>query len=257
MQKGICELTGTECDRDLPAGDNFGFPPVTSNRVTSAPAATSLTPVAAPRRPRRWLLRVVWLAAIVAVLLVAAYVFRAPLLVDLARIWIVNQPVAHADAIVILGGGVENRPFAAAKLFHDGVAPRILYMDVRLDPAEQLGIAPSEKDVTRRILLSNGVPESAIQAIGSQVTNTYDESRAVRAWASQTGATSIVIATELFHTRRARWIFRHELRGTPVMVHVVAVDPVRYKIGNWWRNEEGLIQFQNEVIKSVYYWFEY
>jgi uncharacterized SAM-binding protein YcdF (DUF218 family) len=225
--------------------------------MTSAPAAATPLTVADSRRPRRWRLRVAWLIAATGVLVVAAYVCRAPLLVELARAWVVNQPVAHADAIVILGGGMENRPFAAAKLFHDGVAPRILYMDVKLGPAEELGIAPSEKAVTRRILLSNNVPESAIQAIGSQVASTYDESRAVRAWARQTGATSIVIATELFHTRRARWIFRHELRDTPLKIYIVAVDPVRYKIDNWWRNEEGVIQFQNEIIKSVYYWFEY
>jgi hypothetical protein len=98
--------------------------------------------------------------------------------------------------------------------------------------------------------LRNNVPESALLAVGTNVASTYDESRAVRAWAKQTGATSIIITTELFHTRR-------ELRDTPVKIYVSAVDPVRYKINNWWRNEEGLIAFQNEVIKSVYYRFEY
>jgi uncharacterized SAM-binding protein YcdF (DUF218 family) len=201
-----------------------------------------------------------WAAGLLAVtgaLLVVVYAFRAPLLVDLARVWVVNQPATHADAIVILGGGIENRPFAAARLFHDGVAPRILYMDVKTGPAEQLGIGPSERDQTRRILLSNNVPESAIQSIGSQVASTYDESRAVHTWARQTGATSIVITTELFHTRRARWIFRHELRDMPVKIYVVAVDPVHYQINNWWRNEEGVVAFQNEIIKSIYYWLKY
>jgi uncharacterized SAM-binding protein YcdF (DUF218 family) len=201
--------------------------------------------------------RLAWLLAALGGLILIGYVFRVPLLTGLAKAWVVNEPAAKADAIVILGGGVENRPFAAARLFHDGVAPKVLYMNVKPGPAEELGVVPTEKIQTSRILLSCNVPESAMLAIGTNVASTYDESRAVRAWARQTGATSIVITTELFHTRRARWVFRHELRDTPVKIYVVAVDPVRYKINNWWRSEEGLIQFQNEMIKSVYYWFEY
>ena len=206
---------------------------------------------------RRWGCRGIGLLAVVAVLMVAGYVFRAPLLAEVARAWVVNEPATQADAIVILGGGIENRPFAAARMFHEGIAPKVLYMNVRLGPAEELGVGLSEREETRRILLSNSVPESALVALGTNVASTYDESRAVREWVRQTGATSIVIATDLFHTRRARWIFRRELRDTPVKIYIVGVAPVRYKMNDWWRNEEGVIQFQNELAKSVYYWFKY
>jgi uncharacterized SAM-binding protein YcdF (DUF218 family) len=206
---------------------------------------------------RRWLVRSVWLVAAAGALIVAGYVFRAPLLTALARAWVVNEPAARAGAIVILGGGVENRPFAAARLFHAGVAPEILYMNVKLSPAEEMGVYPSEAELTRRILLSNNILASALQAIGTNVASTYDESRAVRAWVRQTGTASIVITTDLFHTRRARWIFRRELRDTPVKIYVVAVDPVGFKINDWWQNEGSVIQFQNEIIKSLYYWLKY
>lgn len=206
---------------------------------------------------RRWLRRLVLFAGIACLTLFGAYLFRAPLLAGLAQAWVVNEPVDRADAIVILGGGIENRPFAAARLFHAGVAPQILYMDVQLDPAEQIGIIPSEKEQTRRILMSQGVPESAMTAIGTNVACTYDESRAVRTWVEKNSAKSIVITTDIFHTRRARWLFRKELRGLNVQIHVVAVNPVRYQAGDWWCHEEGLIAFQNEIIKSAYYWVKY
>jgi uncharacterized SAM-binding protein YcdF (DUF218 family) len=201
--------------------------------------------------------RVTWLLVFSCALLLVCYVFRAPLLTSLGEVWVVNEPVTKADAIVILGGGLENRPFAAARLFHDGVAPQILYMDVKLTPAEELGVALPEKEETRRILLSNDVPETAVTLLGRNVASTYDESRAVRTWVEKTGAKSIVIPTDLFHTRRARWIFNRELADTKVQIHVIAVNPLRYGIKNWWRSEEGLIAFQNEVIKSVYYRFHY
>ena len=219
-------------------------------------SAMSQPPVKDLGKTRRWR-RFAWSLILGCALTFSCYLFRAPLLTRLAEAWVVNEPVAKADAIVVLGGGVENRPFAAARLFHDGVAPKILYMDVQLGSAEELGVTLSEKELTRRIMLSNNVPESALLAIGTNVASTYDESQAVRAWVKQTGATSIIITTELFHTRRALWIFHRELEDVPVKIYISAVDPVRYKIKNWWQNEEGLIQFQNEVIKSVYYWFKY
>lgn len=205
----------------------------------------------------RWFRRIAWSLILCGALLLAGYVFRAPLLTGLAGAWVVNDPAAKADAIVILGGGLENRPFAAAKLFHDGIAPRVLYMNVRLGPAEEMGITLTEQELTRRILLSNNVPETAMTAIGTNVASTFDESRAVRAWIEKSGAKSIVITTDPFHTRRARWVFSKELRGTTTEIHVVPVNPVRYRTEDWWRHEEGVIAFQNETVKYIYYRFEY
>jgi uncharacterized SAM-binding protein YcdF (DUF218 family) len=179
--------------------------------------------------------------------------FRVSILIGLAEAWEVNEPATKADAIVVLGGGLENRPFAAAKLFHDGVAPRILYMDVRLNPAEEIGVLLAEREQTRRILLSNGVPDAAMTMIGSSVGSTHDESKAVQVWMEKSGAKSIIIPTDVFHTRRARWVFRKELRNTGAEIHVIAIDSPRYKVNDWWQHEEGIIAFQNEVIKLLYY----
>ena len=210
-----------------------------------------------PCKRRRWLTRIARLLTAFGAMLVAGYVFRAPLLTSLARTWVVDEQVTSADAIVILGGGPENRPFAAARLFHAGVAPLILYMDVKPGPAEALGVVPTEEEQTRRILLSNSVPESAMCMIGTNVASTYDESCAVRKWAKQTGAKSIVITTDLFHTRRARWIFRKELRDTNLKISLAAVESRYYGVTNWWQQEQGVIDFQNEIIKSVYYRLKY
>jgi uncharacterized SAM-binding protein YcdF (DUF218 family) len=205
----------------------------------------------------RWLRRLGWVSAVGCILLVAAYFFRVPLLTNMARAWVVNEPVAKADAIVILGGGLENRPFAAANLFHNGVASRILYMNVRLNPAQELGLISTEGEITHRILLSNGVPDTAMTMIGTGVASTYDESKAVQAWIEKTGARSIVITTDLFHTRRARWVFRKELRNMNTDIHVVVAGSRQYKINDWWLHEQGLIDFQNEVIKFFYYHLKY
>ena len=197
--------------------------------------------------------RLAWTLAIVGLLAGITYVFRAPLLVGLADAWVVNDPVTKADAIVVLGGGLEYRPSAAARLFHDGVAPLILYTDVRPKPAAEM----RQEELTRRILLSNNVPATAMTLVGTNVASTYDESRAVRAWIEKSGAKSIVIVTDPFHTRRARWIFSRELQGTKTEIHLVAINPYEYTATNWWTRKKGLVAFQNEVIKYLCYRFEY
>jgi len=76
-----------------------------------------------------WVLR----AAAVGLLVVA---LRVPLLRGLAAWWIVDEVPVAAEAIVVLGGGEEYRPFAAARLWKSGLAPVILVPEVKRSPTE-------------------------------------------------------------------------------------------------------------------------
>ncbi len=165
--------------------------------------------------------------------------------------------MTEADAIVVLGGGIDTRPFAAIKLYQAKMAPKILYMNVKPTPAQKMGLYLSEAEETRRIFLGGNIPETAVEAIGTNVASTYDESRTVRAWVNQTGKHSIIIVTDIFHTRRARWIFEKQLKGTDTKIQIQGVEPLDYNADNWWQHEEGVIAFQNEVVKFAYYWIEH
>lgn len=179
------------------------------------------------------------------------------MLTGLANAWIVNETPTKADAIVVLGGGVEYRPFAAAQLYQQGLAPRVLIMDVKLSATDELGLTQPERAVTQQILLRHGVPNSSIDPIGQMVSNTYEESLAVGDWAQTNGVKRVIIATEIFHTRRVRWLFHKVLKGSGIDIQVVAVQPREYAATNWWRHEQGLINFQNEWVKLPYYWVKY
>jgi uncharacterized SAM-binding protein YcdF (DUF218 family) len=214
------------------------------------------SPVVCRRLP--WLRAIVlWSCGLVVLFTAFCFVFRAPLLRSAASLWIVNDPVPHADAIVILGGGLEYRPFAAARLYTNGCAKTILLTRPELSPTAQMGLTVPEFVTARQILLTNGVPETAIQMISTNVTTTRDEALALKSWVLGTKAHSVIIPTDIFHGRRVRWIFAKTLRDTGAAVHVVSVDLPRYAATNWWRHEEGLIMFQNEVVKSLYYHWKY
>jgi hypothetical protein len=66
-----------------------------------------------------------------------------------------------------------------------------------------------------------------------------------------------MIPTEIFHTRRVHWLFNRMLAGSGITPRIVALNPPEYTSADWWQHEEGLIAFQNEVIKSLYYRLKY
>ena len=43
----------------------------------------------------------------------------------------------------------------------------------------------------------------------------------------------------------------------PTEVQAVALQLREYQATNWWRNERGLINFQNEAVNLTYYWIKY
>jgi len=209
--------------------------------------------VRSPLSRRRWLVCLGCLALVC----LGLYLFRAPVLRGVADWWIVNEPLVKADAIVVLGGGTQYRPFEAARLYHAGLAPKIVLMKVKREPSDELGATSWATDTMKQVLLKERVPADAIVFVGDSLTSTRDEALAVGAWAKNSGAQQVIIPTELFHTRRVRWLFSKQLKSCGTKVQVEAVHPEKYTAAEWWQDEEGVIAFQNEVIKYLYYRLKY
>jgi len=67
----------------------------------------------------------------------------------------------------------------------------------------------------------------------------------------------VIIPTDPFHTRRVRWLFRKQLKPIGAQVIVRAVPVRDYTASDWWKHENGIVAFQNEVLKFAYYWVKY
>src|ERR1035438_6121553 len=201
--------------------------------------------------------RILACLAVLCLLLFAMFMFRAPLFRAVTTAWIVNEPLSKADVIVVLGGGPDTRPFEAARLFHLGLAPKILLMNPRPSPSVQLGLYPSEPDIARGIFTHSNIPAANIVVISETVTNSYDEAIALRNWAKTNRVKSAIIPTDIFHTRRVRWLYGKQLKATGIRVEIEAVPVHQYSADDWWRHEEGIIAFQNEVLKYAYYRVKY
>jgi uncharacterized SAM-binding protein YcdF (DUF218 family) len=186
---------------------------------------------------------------------VGAWVEREYLLREMADLWIVSDAPTHADVAVVLGGGLDVRPFAAAELYKKGFVNKVLVSQVDEDRVSLIGVAPGHTETNRLVLLKLGVPANVIELFGNANKNTWAEAVALRAWADQNNASIFIIPTEIFSARRVEFIFRHELPAK--RIEVLSLDAPDYNKDDWWKSDTGLVSFQNEVLKYLYYRLKY
>jgi uncharacterized SAM-binding protein YcdF (DUF218 family) len=186
---------------------------------------------------------------VVAVLGSGALVGRGWLLLAAADLWIVSDPIGPADAVAVFGGGIQDRPFAAAQYYRQGLVKKVLVSNAG-------GVFMSQVAATEGSLLKLGVPVSAIETFGNDLGNTHEEVLALRAWAERNNARSIIVPTETFSARRVRWMLRRAFGGECV-IRVIALDLVQFRRDDWWRHMQGVIVFRNEILKYIYYRLNY
>jgi hypothetical protein len=196
-------------------------------------------------------------ALIIAGLAGLAWAERAPLLRGMADLWIVSDALTPADVAVVLGGGLDTRPFEAAELYHNGLVKKVLVSQVGDGRAVAIGAELGHTEANRQVLLKLGVPADAIETFGSLNRNTKEEALALLEWTQRHATQAVIIPVGLFEGRRVRWAFRHEFAGQPVRIEIVSFDPPQYTRANWWTADLGIISFQNEILKFIYYRLKY
>lgn len=203
-------------------------------------------------RRRRW--KRLGIAALALVLGgLALFLLRAPILTALGRFLVVENALVAADAIVLLNGGLDTRPAAAAALHGRGLAPIVVVAREEEGPATRLGLMPNRTDVTVALLKHGGVPESAIRQLRTPggSTSTTDEARIFLAYARSHEFRRIILVTSDYHTRRSRLAFRKALDSLDITVLVTAVPGTEFGPSDWWTSESGLLAIFEEYVKLV------
>jgi hypothetical protein len=215
------------------------------------------TSSAVPQRGQRFIGRLVAAILLLTVLVAGVWLERAPLLRGAADLWIVSDPVTSSDVVVVLGGQLEVRPFAAAELYKKGLVSKVLVSQVTEAHSSKIGAVPGHSELNRLLLLKLGVPESAIEMFGQENRSTKDEAFALRNWADEHRVSQIIIPTEIFAARRVRWILNREFAESSVHLEIPSFEPPGYTRAEWWKTEAGMIAFQNEIMKYLYYRVKY
>jgi uncharacterized SAM-binding protein YcdF (DUF218 family) len=195
---------------------------------------------------------------VLASLCAGAWIEREALLQGAAGLWIVSDPITPADAVVVLGGGIDMRPFVAADLYTKGLVKKVLLSKEKEPPSVEIGAVTSDIEDERQVLLRLGVQNSAIETFGNANKNTREEATALKSWADRNAPSVLIIPTEIFPARRVSWMFRREFAGTGIRIEVPSFDSPRlYTRADWWKTEDGMLAFQNEILKYTYYRLKY
>jgi len=152
----------------------------------------------------------------------------------------VEAPLAKADALIVLGGEAASRPQEAARLYRQGVAPRIYVT----------GIGDAGRN--RQALLAAGVPSEAI-VLETKARTTHGNAVNLKPMLDAAHVRSALIVTSPFHTRRALATFRTVIPGIEFGI-VAASLP-------WWDQPRGRGELNRyafvEFLKTLEYWILY
>jgi len=164
---------------------------------------------------------------------------------------VVDRPLQHADALVVMAGEVSIRLPAAARLFKEGKADKILLTNDGVFSAwsEKKQRNLYQVEWAEDELLKMQVPGKAIVKLSYSSSGTIHDALNTRKYLLDNGVKSIIIVTSDYHTRRSLWSFEKVLRGHPV---TIGVFPVKSRIISlpYYKKIKYLSQ---EMIKFVYY----
>ena len=198
-------------------------------------------------------LKIAWSLVTAAGLVACLVTVRASVLHGMAAWLDVGERPEPAEVVMVLAGGEDHRPFAAAALVRAGYAKKVLLAEIKPSPAVEDGIIPSPQETNRQVLLKRGVPADAITILPGAADTTYEEAQLLAGYLGDKSDVRALVVTTDLHTRRTRMAFRHALGSAAERVSFVAAPIDRFDVDGWWRDQWGFEVIFAEYGKLLFY----
>jgi uncharacterized SAM-binding protein YcdF (DUF218 family) len=190
---------------------------------------------------------------IVAIILIILTGVFSALLQPIGDYLIIQDKPKKVDMIVT-SSGAEYRTDFAIELYKQGLASKLFFTGGYSEKNQRI-----EAEWSRRLALDAGAPDDAVIIDTSEVISTYQEALRLRSYldAHTETITTIMIVTDPYHTRRAKWAYK-TVFGDQIKVRMV---PVPFESTNlsktWWKDAESRKMVWNEYVKLVFYVIRY
>jgi uncharacterized SAM-binding protein YcdF (DUF218 family) len=180
-----------------------------------------------------------------------------------AELLIVKSDLPRGDAIVVMSGSSTylERADWAAKLYREGRAPFIILTNDGLisgwDRVQERN--PYFYELASRELQKRGVPESKIQVVPDIARGTYEESLALRDYATAHNLENLMVVTSAYHSRRTLWSMQHACEGSGIQIGIDSPPPGWQTPfpSRWWLHRWGWKVVGGEYVKMIYYRMRY
>jgi uncharacterized SAM-binding protein YcdF (DUF218 family) len=170
---------------------------------------------------------------------------------------ICEDKLQPCDAIFVLSGNPGDRSAEAARLFKSGYSPLIICTGESVPRLfEIVNIQLDEADLSKRVLLEKGIPESRIDCL-HKGTSTREESIYILALCKSRGYKRIMVVSDKYHTNRINYAFRHLYKDAGIELILRGAHSSQYLENLWWASETGLLMVNNEYVKLIYYYIKY
>jgi uncharacterized SAM-binding protein YcdF (DUF218 family) len=171
--------------------------------------------------------------------------------------WLVRpDALAHADAMVILSGGLPYRAEEAANLYRTGYAQEV-WITRPQSAAELLHSMDihyfGEEDYDRQILLRSGIPDQSIQILPGTIIDTQQELTETIDQMRREGKASVLIVTSPEHTRRVRALWK-VLANKNLKAIVCASPQAPFDADHWWRDTRDAYSVLRELMGLTNVW---
>ncbi len=164
---------------------------------------------------------------------------------------IVSDRIKKSDAVVVLGGGDQQRVKQAVQLVMDKQGDYLLITEPgEVKPGQGMG-----SQAVRTEAIEDGLSPYAILITEGISRSTYDELRSVLAFMQQRNFKSVIVVTDPYHTRRARIIFQDTFRGSGLSARIYPVQHSWYRSNTWFLSAEGWGNTVREYVKLAGYMF--
>ncbi len=167
---------------------------------------------------------------------------------------IVVDKLDKADLITAVSGP-EYRIVYAAELYKKGLGATLFFTGGFSAENNR-----SEANWSMYVATITGVPSEAIAINDKTVISTYDEAVLLREFIDthpEREIHSVIVVTDPYHTRRAKWIYEKVL-GEEIKVMMAPVPFSQTNLSKyWWKDANSRTFVKNEYIKFVFYLFRY
>ena len=197
-----------------------------------------------------------WFLLLCCGIFISLFIFRKELLRSSAEFLIVDSvDKQNSLPTFILAGAAKERAFKALKMNRKGLVSEFICTGGNLHYISSLIDSNIfEPEITRKALLVEGVSESKIQILHGG-TSTMEEAQFIVDYCNKQNWKTVNIVTSAFHTRRCSLSFQK--LNTDINFCFAPANSTIFNASNWWKSEEGLINWNNEWLKILYYGYKY